>query len=465
MNGGGKYLGEQFTQHVARFFTAEANRSVQITKILFGPFRDMTSLREKAIAIPTDLPSSIIPHDIFKFPFNGTQVTLWNKLPRPDGSKWDCFPNEETPVWYQHEEGAVLPAWNLFGNVFGLITFREEMEIPARDCHGRFIAAMSPRFQAGLLEVPAFNEAVALIVAACNGLEKENRPGFDLGKRVKAPAIILSHDVDILQGNDLWTQGARLYRMFAPIASRKTPEWANLKWIADNFIHPRRYYLDDIIRLIEAESIHGARSSFYLLNGSGGRFGARNGTSLLSEALRNIPDEWNTGIHYNYDTFLSPDRFEKQISELTDLLGKRPISGRAHYLRFDPRETFRFLAGRGILCDETAGFPDQIGYRCGIAGPFQPFDEAWKQAIPIWEIPLVIMEGTLIDQYQEQAIKAFSRMLDHLSKVGGALSVLFHPGLYCNPEFPRAWGLYDKILAAGAEAQTTGVSSRDLMIG
>ena len=463
MNAGANYLRDQFNQHISMFFTVEANLCIQKTKVLFGPFRDMASMREKAIAIPTDLPSSLMPHDILNLPFNGTQVTLWNKLPRPDGSEWTCFPNEEAPVWYQHIKGTVLPAWNLFGNVFGLLTFREEMEIPTRDPHGRFIATMSPRFKTGLLEVPAFNEAVALIVAACRGLEKENRPAFDLANCVTPPAMILSHDVDILLGNDLWTQGARIYRMFAPLASMKPPEWANLKWIADNFTHPRRYYLNDIIRLLKAESIHGARSSFYILNGSGGRFGARNGSGMISEALRDIPEEWNTGIHYNYDTFLSRDRFEMQISELTDLLGRRPISGRGHYLRFDARETFRFLVDRGILCDETAGYPDRIGYRCGIAGPFQPFDETRKQAIPIWEIPLIIMEGTLIDQYQEKAFEAFSRILHHVSKVGGALSVLFHPGLYCNPEFPRAWGLYDKMLAAGAEGQAIGISCRDLM--
>jgi len=458
-----QYLWDQMKRHASRFFTSEAARSLQRAKIYFGPYKEMLALREKAIAIPTDLPSTIAPRDIYTVAFNGTQVTLWNKLPRPEGSQWVGLPDEEAPVWYQHEKGAVVPAWNLFANVFGLLTFREEMEIATRDSHGRFVAEMSPRCKTGLLEVPAFNEAVALVIAGCLGLERENRPVFDLTNCLTSPGVILSHDVDILLGNDLWTQGIRFYRIFAPLGRLKRPNLANAKWIVANFKQPGKYYLDDIKRLVDAERLHGARSSFYLLNGAAGRFGARSGSSMISEAVKKIPNGWNTGMHYNYDTFLSEDRFQRQVSELSDILRARPVSGRGHYLRFDARESFRFLLGQGILCDETAGYADRIGYRCGIAGFFQPFDETQGKALPIWEIPLAIMESNLVEQYQGGAVEAFSSMLRHVSKVGGALSVLFHPGLYCNPEFPETAGLYDHLLAAIARERAVAISCRDLL--
>jgi hypothetical protein len=73
------------------------------------------------------------------------------------------------------------------------------------------------------------------------------------------------------------------------------------------------------------------------------------------------------------------------------------------------------------------------------------------------------MEGNLVEQYQDEAIEAFSRMLRHVSKVGGALSVLFHPGLYCNPEFPETAGLYDRLLSAIARERAVAISCRDLL--
>ena len=73
----------------------------------------------------------------------------------------------------------------------------------------------------------------------------------------------------------------------------------------------------------------------------------------------------------------------------------------------------------------------------GVAGFFQPFDETQGKALPIWEIPLVIMEGNLVEQYQDEAVGAFTRMLRHVSKVGGALSVSFIPACIAILNFPR----------------------------
>ncbi len=445
------YLWQQILQHTRRFFTREAVDMLKTAEVRFLPYAEAVHINNPVIAIPIDINTSVNPQAPYKVPFNGTELTLWNPLPRPQGEGWNCLPSKEAPIWYRHDHGTLIPAWNIFANLFDLLSLREERENPLRDVHGRFISSMSPREKANLLAVPAFNEGVAALVAACSGLYKLNYPRFDLEDLVQPPMLILSHDNDLLRGNDIWTQSVRFLRIFQPLLSFKAPRVINLWWMLRNAIYPKAFYLENIAGMADVEKMFGYTSSFYFLNGTGGRFGARSGSALIPEALRQIPSEWSVGIHYNFDTLLDAERFNSQLTELSAYLTTPIVSGRAHYLRFDPEKSFSFLASMGMYCDESVGYPDCIGYRCGIAGPFQPYDHLSCRALSLWEVPLTIIESTLINQYPRDPVKVFHRLLAHISRIGGAISLLFHPGLFFNPEFPETRGLYRRLLGVARQ--------------
>ena len=56
------------------------------------------------------------------------------------------------------------------------------------------------------------------------------------------------------------------------------------------------------------------------------------------------------------------------------------------------------------------------------------------------------MDDVVFYKYKEDAILAFRRLARHLSLIGGALSVVVHPGGFYNPELPQMQGLYHKML-------------------
>lgn len=458
-----EYLWRQIFRHLWLFFDRKGVASVDRSLVVFGPYAHMTSLREPVIAIPSDIPYSIVADDAYKVPFNETHLTVWNRLAPPTGNGWHALPSEATPLWYVHDSGTHLPAWNLFGNLFGLLTFQEERELSVRDRHGRFTGTCSPRAERGLLEVPAFNEAVAVLAAACVGLRRSGRATFSLDGLVKPPAVILSHDCDILLGNDRWTQAVRAARIVLPLFKMRPPHLVNVWWILRNYVRPRDYYFDNVPGMINLERQFGFRSTFYVLNGTSGRFGARSGSRILPELVSAIPPEWPTGIHYNYDTFLNASRFAKQKQELTTLLDHVPLLGRAHYLRFDAERSPAFLATHGLPCDESAGFSDRIGYRCGTAGCFQPYDFSAESAVDLLEIPMVIMEDTLQLQHGDKAFAVFEKMLLHLGRVGGALSLNVHPGVFHNPEIPRMLGFYHRLLCVCRDCGARGMSASALI--
>jgi hypothetical protein len=302
-----------------------------------------------------------------------------------------------------------------------------------------------------------------LLVAAALGLKHENFPRFSLDRCVKPPVIVLSHDCDILLGNDFWTQMVRAYRILRPMLRLRFPRLQNIWWIMRNAASPKDFYLNNVSGMIDLERVFGFRSTFYLLNGSGGRFGARSGSEILKNLTGIIPEGWDIGIHYNYDTFLDHERFAAQQKELSEIIGSDIVCGRAHYLRIDPIESIPFLATHNISIDESVGYPDLVGYRCGIAGIYQPLDVKTEKCPNFWEMPLIIMETTLLEQYGSRYSHAFERMLRHLKMIGGAISLVIHPGMFFNPEFPEALGFYHNILKTCRDLSAVSYTASDLL--
>lgn len=451
-----KYIHHQIRDHADHFFKKPARELLKLDLLRFLPYGQAVNTQGKMIAIPIDIPIHRAPQDTWPVPFNNTKLTLWNKIDKPHTGDWQAIPNETAPLWYKNSSGTLIPAWNIFGNLFSLLTFEEEKGTLQRDHHGRSNAALSPRHHAGLLEVPAFNEAVAAIIAALNAL-KNNYDRYDLlPELLEAPSVLLSHDCDSLHGNDIWTQLVRAYRIVQPLAELKIPKISNIWWIIRNMITPRKFYYDNVTGMIDLERSFNFTSTFYLLNGTGGRFGSRSGSRHLPNLLKEIPDRWNTGIHYNYDTFLNREKFRSQLEELESILKKPLILGRAHYLKFNPEKSFEFLQAFGIKLDESSGYADLIGYRNGIAGGFRVYDTVNEKTMDIWEIPMTIMEITLVKQYGNASLDIIINHIKHLKNIGGALSIVFHPGQFFNPELKQYLGLFHKILI---ECRQLGVKS------
>ncbi len=459
-----EYVRSQLAGHVRLFFHERAADLIKGELIRFQPYQDAVTTRERCVLIPIDIPIPSEPESPWTSEFNGTKVTLWNRIPKPDAEGWRGVPDEASPIWWVHDSGTLLPSWNLFGNIFDLLTFGEEKRSTERDQHGRFDWKSSPRAKHGLLEIPAVNEAAALLVAAVTSLSRSESFAFELDDSIlKPPVVVLSHDCDSLKGNDLTSQLIRLYRVIQPVTKGRLPKVSNLWWIARNAMSPRRYYFDDATGLLDIERCFGATSTFYMLNGSGGRLGARSPISEAGQFADLVPSSWEVGMHYNYDTYLDHEKFAAQFGQLKQVVTRPIVSGRAHYLRFDPFRSFSFLRGFGIYVDESSGWSDKVAYRNGLAGCFQTYDLEKDAPLDIWEVPLAVMDDGLVGEFGADSVAAIEKHLKHLKCVGGAFTILFHPGNFANPEHPRTLGIYHEILKASHRAEADFLTARSLV--
>ena len=441
-------------------FSPAATAVMRTTDVRLVANATIDQLRGPCIAIPIDRPSPSAPERPWIVPFGSGQITLWNRVDRP-GAGWEAVPTEAAPAWWRHPSGTLVPAWNLWANLRDLLTFREERETAARDEHGRFPAEASPRLRAGLLRVPAANDANALLLDAAFALRGREMPRLRLDPAaVLPPGLVLSHDCDQLHGNDVYTQSIRGYRVLrSALSAGFGKSLRHAAAIARNTLTPEAFFAGNLFGMIDLERQFGFRSTSYFLTGRGGRFGARSGTIAAQAAIRKLPVGWEAGVNYNYHTVGSDDVMREEILNVKTATGEDVIAGRAHYLRFDPVTDPVFLERNGIRFDESIGWSTQLAYRPGIAGPFAPFDLARNRPLNLLAMPLVSMEAAILAQGEE----TFRSMWSHLQAVGGLMSVLVHPGAYSNPEFPEYDGLYERILSRAYAHGARSWSPRDLL--
>lgn len=436
-----QYFRTLIRAHLGINFIPEVLERFDQYDIFFLEMKDISSINKPCIVIPTDIPNQLEPQDVVPLETYHTTFTLYNKIHKPSGN-WHEVSYNGVPMWYSNDHGITLPAWNYFSNIMDLLSFREERETPERDKHGRFAASQSYHELAGLGKIPIFNEFVSILVCVIYGTIKD--PDFaKMRERVRPLKFVLSHDCDILLGNDSITQPLRFGKMLKGILKGRFYSVTNIWWILYNQFFPRKFYLNNIYGMIDLEIQFRFQSIIYVLNGAGGRFGNRNSYSIIKEMLTSIPKTWEVGLHYNYNTFLNDCEFSKQKNELEEIIGRKVFAGRAHYLRFDCCRSFDQLERHDIQVDESIGFSSHNGFRSGIAGLFKPRDPGTGKVSSVYELPLQFWDAHLIG---DAGLNEFSDMIHHLSCLGGVVSILFHPGKFYNPEFPEINGVYLKVL-------------------
>ena len=107
------------------------------------------------------------------------------------------------------------------------------------------------------------------------------------------------------------------------------------------------------------------------------------------------------------------DIMEKK-QRLEKVLGKKVIGYRNHYLRFKVPDTWELLSKAGFKYDTTFGYADCAGFRNGVCHPFRPYNINTGKQIDILEIPLIIMDRTLLRDYMRLDVKKAWELIKNL---------------------------------------------------
>jgi hypothetical protein len=274
--------------------------------------------------------------------------------------------------------------------------------------------------------------------------------------------FVASHDVDHLSDRKL--VNARRIAENIGIALLRRHDPATAAQIAGAAVRRaagRRPVASGLAEVLAGEAARGVRATYPIVAESlhPRDPGYRLDEDHVRRTLASIAEAGHElGVHGSYRSLERPGQLAREYTLLAD--AGFPVSGgRQHWLRHRGRELFDALVAAGAQWDSTRGHPDDIGFRHGAAFPFLPYDLTAEQAIPIVEIPLVVMERALCAATPDPSAWA-TTAVDVLRAAGddgwGGVAVLWHDAAFTATFLPaRLSDAYWAVLDAG-DSWTTG---------
>jgi predicted deacetylase len=136
-------------------------------------------------------------------------------------------------------------------------------------------------------------------------------------------------------------------------------------------------------------------------------------------------------IHGSYTSSIEARTLLPEATKLRNIIKRSPTGNRQHWLRFDKTEdVFRCVEEAKLRFDSSVGFTDQVGFRNGASFAFPPYNFQAERAYDFLEIPLAIMDGSLVEESRDSGETPqflAERVLAESRKWGwGGISVLWH---------------------------------------
>jgi hypothetical protein len=344
------------------------------------------------------------------------------------------------PLGAEHAIPFDLPAAVLF-----FLGLHEQWSSSARDTFGRFPASESLLGKHNMLDVPVASTWARLLRTALRqaGLNVYDGPGFE----GKSHVVCMTHDIDYLSK---YTPGL-LFREIVKnflFNRRHVSGAARLRRIREYIgfgLNGRDPYRESIRHMLEHERFAEMKASWMFKAGGNDKrdvsYNIR-GTKAIKAIDRIREDGHDIGIHPSFNAHIDAGMFRGEMERLAAVLGAAPSSVRQHYLRFEYPGTWRIQIENGCEVDSTLGFAEHEGFRNAFCHPFLPYDFERGEALPIWEVPLAVMDGTLAGYRGLDTASSLRRIRELHQAVraeNGVLVLLFHNTAFDEHDFP-GWG-------------------------
>ncbi len=380
--------------------------------------------------------------DIVKIPLSDHTEEFFNHFEplNPDSIIWRNHSDWNYPILFSSEQGDDLVA-----SAFYWLSGWQEYTSSQRDQHGRFPHKASLQHSLETTCIPVVDIYREVLQNKLTKVGVHLQPKTWAGNRW---ALCPTIDVDYLKH---WRPGM-IYRelILYFLLNRRGGEfrarWKRLFQFIVSFMTPGDAFQKALRRMNQLIRMHGRATIFLKTDAHGPNdVGYKLNQQFLYHALSDLQsDQFEIGLHPSYHAHAHPDYLSSERRMLTNLIGIPPMSVRQHYLRYEPRITPALQNRAGFRIDSTLGFSECAGFRNGTCMPFLKFDCAKNKILDLWEMPLIIMDGTLFNRQNLKAPEAISHSIQLLKicqQFGGVGVVLWHNVIGEEMDYPE-WGLH-----------------------
>lgn len=346
------------------------------------------------------------------------------------------------PVWSQFV--ADIPVDTIAASFYHYARL-EERNASKLDNHGRFRAQDSWLVSHGLVERPVIHEYAA---GLGRRLGLRNHP-VACWPGDHSFAVAFTHDIDRIQMHGRVSMEARA--IGASILRGDGWDTVRRRLLDRRAVRrgqsPDPY--DTVARIAKYHQAHEFGATFFWIATEPSARDADYwpGSPNVADTIRtHSTPPFECGLHGSYDSHLDADMLHTQKAKLEQASGTPVRATRQHYLRFKLEDTWKAQRNAGLDVDSTLGFAERIGFRSGLAVPFQPWSFADNRPFDLWEVPLVMMDVTLKEYMHlspDAALERSQKMIEALQLLGAGAALLWHNSALNDVDWPGWDCVYD----------------------
>lgn len=356
----------------------------------------------------------------------------------PPSARMVTIGGVDLPVLFESDGDS---PFDLVAATFYFLAGWQENTSMVRDEHGRFLFSESIQSRHNLATIPVVDLYRKLLQQELvrRGVQLERKQWNE-----KTWAFCPTHDIDCLKK---WRPGI-VYRevveraLFNAEKETLRARGSRIGLAVAGLLKHHDPYANTIKRMRDEVANRGGKATYFFKTAARGPNDVRynENASFLHRQyleLRNL--NFEIGLHPSYHAYNHGRYLREERAALRRATGIEATSSRTHFLRFDPAATPRLLADTGFQIDSSLGFAEQEGFRRGTCLPFPLYDLEADQSLELWEMPLVVMEGTLFNRRHlqvDEAISASNELMATCKAFGGVFVGLWHNFLWDEHDFP-----------------------------
>lgn len=135
------------------------------------------------------------------------------------------------------------------------------------------------------------------------------------------------------------------------------------------------------------------------------------------------------GLHPSFVAGGDGSLINEEAARLNEISGNKINICRFHYIRLSLPHSYENCLSAGLLEDYSMGYPDEPGFRAGIARPFNFFDITKDIITDLRIIPFQVMDATLYDYKKfdpSRSKEIILKLINETRKAGGLFVSIWH---------------------------------------
>jgi hypothetical protein len=189
---------------------------------------------------------------------------------------------------------------------------------------------------------------------------------------------------------------------------------------------------------------NGTETKFFFPVGDRSRFDKN--PSWKNESYRDlihkIASGFQIGLHPSFTAGKDDSLIISEADRLSSILKREVTLSRYHYIRLHMPGSYNNAIKAGMSEDFSMGYPDEPGFRAGIARPYFFYDVAGDRQTNLKITPFQVMDGTLYDYKKlnpEDSKELILKLINETRRAGGLFVSIWHNTSLLDNEEWRGW--------------------------